>query len=302
MIRTTKNSAAANAVTHSGCFHADEILATVILAKALKKDINVLRASRVPEDIAADVVVYDIGGGDFDHHQAGGNGTRENGVPYASAGLIWKEYGMAVCNGDKSVFDQIDRDLVQGVDALDNGYDVGNTIELCSVSNIISSWNPNWDSDEDADAAFDDACTLMQIIFNKMLASAQSKSRAKQIVEDGIEASDNGVMVLAQFAPWQEHVFASTNPKAEAVQFVVFPSNRGGYTWQCVPDALGSFGQRKPVPAEWRGLRDETLRQLTGVATATFCHPAGFIGGCETKEDAILMARMAVNGVIAIHK
>ena len=41
----------------------------------------------------ANKLVYDIGGGEFDHHQAGGNGQRDNGVKYASCGLIWKSYG-----------------------------------------------------------------------------------------------------------------------------------------------------------------------------------------------------------------
>ena len=101
-------------------------------------------------------------------------------------------------------------------------------------------------------------------------------------------------MVLDQFVPWQEFIFASANKKAEEVQFVVFPSNRGGYNWQCVPDALGSFGQRKPVPTEWRGLRGKDLQELTGVQTASFCHPAGFIGGADTLEDALALAKLAV--------
>ena len=101
-------------------------------------------------------------------------------------------------------------------------------------------------------------------------------------------------MVLEQFVPWQEFIFASENPKAEDVQFVVFPSNRGGYNWQCVPDALGSFGQRKTVPSEWRGLSGENLQRVTGVPTATFCHAAGFLGSAETFEDAYALAKIAV--------
>ena len=71
-------------------------------------------------------------------------------------------------------------------------------------------------------------------------------------------------------------------------------SNRGGYNWQCIPDAPGSFGQRKPVPMPWRGLRGQELQAITGVASATFCHPAGFIGGAETLEDAIRLAVLAI--------
>lgn len=76
--------------------------------------------------------------------------------------------------------------------------------------------------------------------------------------------------------------------------FVVFPSNRGGFNFQCVPDALGSLGQRKSVPEVWKGLSGEELQRVTGVETATFCHAAGFIGAAEKFEDTIKLAKIAV--------
>ena len=93
MIKTTINPESANACTHGGIFHADEVVASVILAKyhAMYFESNefvVCRTFKVPEDLNPDAIVYDIGGGQFDHHQRGGNGCRENGVPYSSAGLI----------------------------------------------------------------------------------------------------------------------------------------------------------------------------------------------------------------------
>ena len=92
MIRTTKNCKEANAITHGGVFHADEVLATVILSKVLG-DVTVCRTFKVPEELPKDVIVYDIRYGEFDHHQKGGNGVRGNGVPNAACVLIWKEIG-----------------------------------------------------------------------------------------------------------------------------------------------------------------------------------------------------------------
>ena len=48
------------------------------------------------------------------------------------------------------------------------------------------------------------------------------------------------------------------------------------------------------MPEEWKGLRDTDIQKVTGVDTATFCHPAGFIGGAETFADAYALAKMAV--------
>ena len=290
-----KNVAEANAITHGGVFHADEVMATVILSKVME-EVRVCRTFKVPEDIAEDVVVYDIGYGELDHHQKGGNGARENEVPYAACGLVWKKYGMKVCEGSEKVWDIIDRTLIQGIDATDNGAmpRVDYPTQTMTISAIVSGFNPNWDSNDDPDSCFMKAFALAEQVFDNCLERAKGLVKADEIVEEAIGKSEGNIMVLDQFVPWDMPIFNSENEKAADIQFVVFPSNRGGYNWQCVPDAPGSFGQRKSVPESWRGLRGEDLQKETGVATASFCHPAGFIGGADTLEDAITLARLAI--------
>lgn len=299
MFKMTTNVTQATVITHSGTFHSDEVLATVILEKVLG-NITICRTFKVPEELADDVIVYDIGFGMYDHHQKGGNGARENGVPYAAAGLIWKDFGRQLvadtCNPDL-VWNLIDRDLIQGIDATDNGKipKVDYPAQAMTFSQAISSFNPNWDSEMSTDDAFAKAVEFAKIVFDNVLANAVSKANAQDIVDEAIESSVNNIMVLDRFVPWQEFIFSSANNKASDILFVVFPSNRGGYNWQCVPDALGSFGMRKAVPDEWKGLRDLELQNVTGVATATFCHPEGFIGGATTLEDAIALAKLAAD-------
>lgn len=298
MIKTTKIAEQATVVTHGGIFHSDEVLATVILSKVLG-DITVLRTFKVPEALDEKVIVYDIGFGEFDHHQKGGNGTRENGVPYAAVGLIWKKFGRPLvadtCNPEL-VWNLIDRDLIQGVDATDNGAmpTADYPAQVMQFSKIISCFNPQWDGSEDSDDAFLKAVAFAEVVFDNTFAFAVSKAKAQSIVDEAIEKSEGHIMVLDQFVPWQEFIFASNNNKAADVQLVVFPSNRGGYNWQCVPDTLGGFGQRKAVPTEWKGLRGSELQTVTGIKTASFCHPAGFIGGADTFEDALALAKIAV--------
>ena len=127
-----------------------------------------------------------------------------------------------------------------------------------------------------------------------MLSNAISKAKAQSLVDEGIENSKNGIMNLERFVPWQEYIFSSVNPKAKEILFVVFPSNRGGFNCQCVPDFLGGFGQRNPLPETWRGLNGEQLRKASGVESAIFCHPAGFMCSAGTREDAIKMAEIAM--------
>ena len=62
-------------------------------------------------DIVFDVGnIYDPEHGRFDHHQTEGAGTRENGVPYASFGLVWKKYGTQIC-GSQEIADSIDKKI-----------------------------------------------------------------------------------------------------------------------------------------------------------------------------------------------
>lgn len=48
---------------------------------------------------------------------------------------------------------------------------------------------------------------------------------------------------------------------------------------------------RLPLPEAWRGLRDEALSELAGIPGCVFVHASGFIGGNQTREGALEMAR-----------
>ena len=56
------------------------------------------------------------------------------------------------------------------------------------------------------------------------------------------------------------------------------------------------FTNRLGLPEPWRGVRDEALTKISGIADCCFCHAAGFIGGNKTKEGAIAMAMAAITG------
>lgn len=302
MIEIVKNIKAANAVTHSGSIHADEVFATVFLEKYLKN----LKVCRVKEEDAFKApkraIVYDVGKGEFDHHQKGGNGTRLNGVPYATCGLIWKKFGREILKTYiepqyiNDVWRTIEKKLVSGIDAVDNVAvpKVDYPANPMSVSTVIASFNPTWDSEEDFDEAFLEAVDFAKIIFEKLLKNAYGKAKAKIIINEKINDAKDGIMILDKYLPWDNAVFTSQNPKAEEILFVVYPSNRGGYCWQGILKAYGTSELRKKVPTEWYGLNDDELRRVTGVETATFCHKDGFIGGAKTIEDAIILAKKAI--------
>lgn len=306
---TLVNPTQANAITHGGVFHADEVMATAIITlydeKVAEMPTLVARVFTVTPEMESNCeLIYDIGGGCFDHHQKGGNGERDNGIPYSSAGLVWKTLGRKLsrklANGDadngKHLWRQVDDMLISGIDAIDNGFktiDGTVNVPVMGISQMISMMNPNWDSQESSDDCFVKAVCFARQILEETINSILSKLKAKSIVDNAISKADNGIMVLDQFCPWQEHIFASEQEKASTINYVIFPSLRGGYMVQCVPDSLGSFGQRKSLPSNWRGLRDADFATEVGIADAIFCHNGGFCCSAQSLESAKKLAEMA---------
>lgn len=299
-IKVTKDINEANAVTHSGTFHADEVFATVILSKVVD-NLIISRVSEVKDNID-NKIIYDIGGGKFDHHQLGGNGKREDGTLYASCGLIWKEYGKLFLEKNNyenidELFDMIDKDLIEYIDADDNGDfpTIDTNYNFVHLSKLISEFNKKWNEDIDNDINFLKAVNFADIVFENKLKSIISKFDAKVIIENAIEDSKDSIMYLDKFAPWTEFLLNSNNEKARDILFVIFPSNRDGFTIRCVPKELNTFENRKDFPETWAGLKDIELQRVTGASGAVFCHNNRFIAGAKTKEDAYSLAMLAIN-------
>jgi len=281
-------------VTHDGNFHADDVFSIAAL-KSVFPSFNLIR-TRDAETIANADIVLDVGGeydaqkGRFDHHQRGGAGEREDGIPYSSFGLIWKHYGLQICAGNQELANSVDAGLVSVIDAIDCGY-VKGVSEGISLSHTISMFNPTWQEEGDFDASFNEAVDFASRIISRFMASANGGLSAKAIVAKAIEdAEDERIIVLEKYTPWKRTVH-STSEKA---LYVVYPSQGGHWRIQTVPAELGSFEDRKSLPKAWAGLNGQELQQATGLDDAMFCHNGLFIAGTESFASIKKMAEMAV--------
>lgn len=282
-------------VTHSGNFHADDVFSIAAL-KNIFPSFTLIR-TRNKDVIAKADIVIDVGGeydpetGRFDHHQRGGAGARESGVPFSSFGLIWQKYGLELCQGDQEVADALDAGLVSTIDAIDCGYAQG-VSEGISLSQTISMFNPTWQEDSEFDECFDQAVEFASRILKRFIAAASGGINAKSIVAKAIEdAADPRIIVLEKYTPWKKTVHALS----ELALYVVYPSDTGQWRIQTVPVEPGSFENRKSLPKEWAGLSDEALQQVTGIADAMFCHNGLFIAGADSFESTMKMASIALN-------
>lgn len=289
----------ANAITHAGAFHADDVLAAAVLDIACE-NLVICRANSLPSIVPSNAIVFDIGGGCYDHHQRGGNGARDNGVPYASAGLIWRDFGLTIVSDSCDPFKAwkcLDREFVQGVDAVDNGlFSRAELFEQLTFSGIVKAMNPLEAADSTVrDEAFSRAVRFARETLEGQYAQIEHRLRCADEVEQSIRESKDGVLELSRPMPWKETLFSSANIKARQLFFVVYPSERGGYNWQRIPWELESNASGITVPKSWWGLAGEHLREVSGVLDAEFCHASGFLGAALSRAGAFEMVRIAMS-------
>ncbi|PCI58340.1 MAG: metal-dependent hydrolase [Gammaproteobacteria bacterium] len=280
--------------THNGNFHADDVFSVAAL-KCIFSSFNLIRTRNLALISKADIVI-DVGGeynadsGRFDHHQRGGAGERENGIPYSSFGLIWQKYGLAICQDNQEVANAVDTGLVSIIDAIDCGH-VEGVSQGISLSQTISMFNPTWQEDSNFDRCFDEAVDFASRVLTRFIASANGGISAKDIVAKAIDnAKDPRVIVLEKYTPWKRTVHALS----EEALYMIYPSNSGQWRIQTVPVEPGSFEDRKSLPKQWAGLSDNELKEVTGIDDAMFCHNGLFIAGAESFESTMKMASIAL--------
>ncbi|WDL95831.1 MYG1 family protein [Alicyclobacillus sp. ALC3] len=285
--------------THNGSFHCDDVVAFVILA--LLFDDHTLTRTRDKELLGEQDIVFDVGGGSLDHHFTD-KPYRENGIPYAAAGLVWRAYGLKLLHtvapsltDDERLKVHLDMDVLffQGIDAVDNGVNVDTSLPLISLPLIVNGFNPPFDSGENEDAAFYRAADIVKVVFLNYLNRRLEQYRVRDLVQEAFEnRQDPRVLVLDKGGPWLEALLALDNK--EEVLFVVFPDKHHGYRIQTVKKDPASFDARKNLPASWAGLDADELGQVIGIDDAIFVHPARFIGGALSFESVMKMAKLAL--------
>lgn len=262
--------------THAGKFHADDVFSTALLLY-MNPDYTYERGFQVPENF--DGIVYDIGWGAFDHHQADAP-VRENGVPYAAFGLLWKEFGASILGENEAA--HMDATFVQPLDLSDN---TGKSDEICD---IIDYFNPAWDSDQSEDEAFAEAVSIASVILNKKFDKIFAVRRAEEMVRTALEKAENKIMILPRSAPWKQ-IAAPAD-----VEYVVYPSKRGGYAAQGVPITPDGLELKRPFPEAWRGADAKELAKISGIKGLRFCHKSGFLLTAETLEEAVACCRLSM--------
>ena len=301
-------------VTHSGGFHADELLSTVILSRLYPHAELVRTRDKAWITPAEGRIIYDVGGQFdtaariFDHHQRP-NPLRPDGQPYSSFGLIWAAFGqdyLRALDVPEKDLDRVhaafDADFVRPVDLLDNGAvdsaEAGPLFAGLTLPVLIESLKPVFDDRRDGadDAAFVDALAIARAFVEARLRHKAAKLRATDVVLRAIEdAGERRVLELPMGMPFRGAV---EQAGADHLLFVIHPRDSD---WALTTIRTGddTFETRADLPLAWAGLTDAAFEAASGVPGAAFCHNGRFLAIARSREAVLALAELAVAEVCA---
>ena len=262
----------------------------------------------------------------FDHHSKEFTLCRENGVKYATAGLMWKKFGIdylkLVSKNElnftpskqviEKAFLRIDTDFMTMIDLNDNGQLTSYVQSVANATNdkeqqIVDSLNelyqaspdipyivammnlPN-QTGADQDKAFNNTVKMLRgILLNVAINALHTESGIAKVLElyQGGE-----MLIMHERLPWTSAVLNNLEIFKDC-KIAVYPDRNMRWRVQSLPVSKAQrFKNRLSAPKEWRGLNDVELDKVTGLKNLTFIHKSGFTGGAQTYEDNLELAKL----------
>lgn len=261
-------------IVHGSKFHADDVMC-VALAIELNEEIEIARVNVITDEMRNDpeIIICDIGGGEFDHHQPDAE-MRDEDHKHAACGLLFREFGEKLFPTLEYANKFRDKYIIPIEDA-DNGYTMN------PLSSAIGSFNPDWSTSSDVqltNSAFMSAVNWVVTIIDNEMYQAESTYRAEKMVAELSETpadADNGLAILDCYLPSQ--LFIKTD-----VKLTISPSMRGGYQLLTIKTGDDTFEDKLSLPESWLENKPKGC---------TFVHQARFIASFDTKENAIAAAK-----------
>lgn len=269
--------------THSGSFHADDVLAAALIRVFLDREAEVVR-SRDPEVLAKADIVFDVGHvfdsetRRFDHHQREYEGDR------SSAGMVL-DHLEAEGHVSEQLASRYREELVDYVDAVDVGARQPEYGVPC-FSMIVGVLNER--AGDDFDRWYERAVDLAIDVVEGIRAGVERANADAAAVQSAMrEAEEAGrrTLLLDRYLKWKPAYFAAGGAD-HPTDLVIFPG-RGDWRLVTIPVAEGSREDKVKLPEHWAGLEKEALEEASGIAGARFCHRNRFIAAFDSREAAL---------------
>ena len=269
--------------THSGSFHADDVLAAAMIRVFLDPDASVVR-SRDPQVLAKADIVFDVGHvfdpdrRRFDHHQREYDGDR------SSAGMVL-DFLEREGEVPADLATRLRDELVDYVDAVDIGARQPEHGVPCFAM-MVGVLNER--ADDDFDPWYERAVAMaMDIVEGIRAGHERAAADAAEVREAMREAETAGrrTLRLERYLKWKPAYFAAGGAE-HPTDLVLFPG-RGDWRIVTIPVAEGSREDKVKLPRSWAGLEGEALEEASGIEGARFCHRNRFIAVFETEAAAV---------------
>ncbi len=285
---------------HDGKFHADDVFAAMLI-RAIYPGVEVVRSREDAVLDECDIVIdvglkYNFEDLRFDHHQVGKAGHRENGIEYSGFGLIWRHWGMDICKGNQDLYDDIDRKLVQPVDANDNSQALYGEPNYKGVHNfnlddiMSSAMNPTLSEAGQEDERFVEAMDLVEIIFARLLKKREEVLTFKDaIIKEYEDLEDKRFIIDEHYRP-----VLSFSKFLPDLYFYVYPNQKGDRWMMMTSQPDSDYRNSKDLPKEWAGKSGKELEEVSGIKDMDFCHNALFICGAKSKVAILEALKVAL--------
>jgi uncharacterized UPF0160 family protein len=272
--------------THSGSFHADDVLAFALIRRFVDESAGVVRTRDREKLVSCDIVV-DVGGEfdpatrRFDHHQGGYRGPR------SSAGMVldWLEAEGRV---DPELATLLRERMVDYIDAVDTGREAPR-LDVPCFARIVETMGQGMETAEAQAEMFVRAADIGVSVlkgFERGLAEVRAaREDVRSAMAEAVRAG-RSTMVLARYLPWKP-IYFELGGESHPTDYVLFPSEDETWKVVAVPPQLGCFEQKRSLPASWGGLMGAELEAATGEPGALFCHKNRFIAVFRTQAGAL---------------
>ncbi|XAR71605.1 hypothetical protein NMG60_11017960 [Bertholletia excelsa] len=328
---TTAYPVAKRVGTHNGSFHCDEALGCFLIRLTNKFSGAHIIRTRDPQVLNTLDAVLDVGGvydpssDRYDHHQKGFEEVFGHGfaTKLSSAGLVYKHYGMEIIAKQlhldvehpdvHKLYLALYKNFIEAVDAIDNGisqYDTNEPpryVNNTNLSSRVGRLNVDWiDPDQAAEKENEAFLQAVDLVGSEFLESIQFHAKswlpARSIVKECLAARKDidcsgEIIMLTRSCPWKLHILELEKEMKidPSVKYVIYQDDRSTkWRIQAVAISADKFESRKPLPFEWRGLTDEKLSKVAGIPGCTFVHVSGFIGGNQSYDGALAMAKISL--------
>ena len=226
-------------------------------------------------------MIYDIGCGEFDHHQKNRNGQRANGIYYSSIGLLWRKFGkeylknIKVKNVEKT-FEYMDKELIQYIDATDNMQ--LDYLENKIVPDFIKLCNPEWNENISENTAFINALKLADKFWEVYIKHAIAEVEAIEIILESIDECKECYLIFNVEMPYRKAVKYINNDK---IKYIIFKSRREGYDIRTLADSC-KFKEAISLATDI-----DIARKITGISDLIYVDVNGKLCCTKTLESAI---------------